>query len=158
MSDFKKLDVLNQVAEFHSTFNHPIEKTPIIPSAERCQLRTDLIQEELDELIAAIYEKDLVEVADALCDLQYVLSGAILEFGLAEKFPELFAEVQRSNMSKACENKEEVMETEQSYLKQGVVTFSENSLTRFIVKRASDGKILKNINYSAASLKEILDK
>lgn len=98
----KKIDSLNQVAEFHRTFNAPILDTPQIPSAERCKLRVALLQEELNELQQAIDNDDIVEVADALCDLQYVLSGAVLEFGLGEKFVELFNEVQRSNMSKAC--------------------------------------------------------
>ena len=78
----KKIDALNQVAEFHKTFNAPILETPQIPSEQRCQLRVDLLQEELDELSQALKDKDLVEVADALCDIQYVLSGAVLEFGL----------------------------------------------------------------------------
>src|SRR3984885_15738038 len=93
---------LNQVAEFHTTFKHPILPTPVIPSKERCELRIALLAEELKELQQAITDNDLVEVADAFCDLQYVLSGAILEFGLGEKFKELFDEVHRSNMSKAC--------------------------------------------------------
>ena len=86
----KKIDSLNQVAEFHRTFNAPILDTPQIPSEERARLRVKLLQEELDELKEAIANNDLVEVADALCDLQYVLSGAVLEFGLGEKFVELF--------------------------------------------------------------------
>jgi predicted HAD superfamily Cof-like phosphohydrolase len=98
----QQLDSLNQVAEFHRTFKHPILETPTIPSEERSRLRVALLAEELKELEVAILEKDIVEVADALCDLQYVLSGAVLEFGLGEKFRTLFDEVQRSNMSKAC--------------------------------------------------------
>lgn len=102
----KKIDSLNQVAEFHRTFNAPILENPQIPSAERCNLRIALLQEELNELKQAIEDQDIVEIADALCDLQYVLSGAVLEFGLGEKFVDLFNEVQRSNMSKACDTEE----------------------------------------------------
>ena len=104
-----KIDPLNQVARFHQTFQHPILNEPEIPSKQRCDLRVSLIDEELQELKEAIAEKDMVEIADALCDIQYVLSGAILEFGLGEKFPALFNEVQRSNMSKACESEEEAL-------------------------------------------------
>ena len=106
-----KIDPLNQVADFHRTFQHPILETPQIPSQSRCELRVSLIAEELEELKEAIKDKDIVEVADALCDIQYVLSGAILEFGLGEKFRELFDEVQRSNMSKACDTEEEAKQT-----------------------------------------------
>ena len=106
-----KIDSLNQVAEFHSTFHHPILKKPTIPSEDRCKLRVELIREELEELSDAIKDKDLVEVADALCDIQYVLSGAVLEFGLGDNFVELFNEVQRSNMSKACKSVEEAEAT-----------------------------------------------
>jgi predicted HAD superfamily Cof-like phosphohydrolase len=94
--------MLNLVAEFHRTFKHPILSAPGIPSEDRCKLRVALIAEELKELEVAILEKDIVEIADALSDIQYVLSGAILEFGLGDKFKDLFEEVQRSNMSKAC--------------------------------------------------------
>src|SRR5580698_6096077 len=103
----KDTNSLNQVAEFHTTFKHPILPAPIIPSMERCKLRIELLTEELKELQQAVDDNNLVEVADALCDLQYVLSGAILEFGLGEKFKELFDEVHRSNMSKACKTVEE---------------------------------------------------
>ena len=158
MLKYKQLDVLNQVAEFHTTFNHPILDTPTIPSKERCDLRVSLIQEELNELLEAIHNKDLVEIADALCDLQYVLSGAILEFGLAEKFPELFNEVQRSNMSKACKNNEEADLTQESYKNQSITTTTETVGNVIIIKRYPDNKILKNINYSSAQLADILNK
>src|SRR3982750_3678310 len=110
-------DSLNQVAEFHQTFKHPILQEPTIPDENRCRLRVALIAEELKELEVAILEKDIVEVADALCDIQYVLSGAILEFGLGEKFKALFEEVQRSNMSKACDSEDEAKATVEHYLK-----------------------------------------
>ena len=74
-----KIDALNQVAEFHKTFNAPILDTPQIPSKERCELRISLLQEELNELKDAIADNNIIEVADALCDLQYVLSGAVLK-------------------------------------------------------------------------------
>lgn len=107
----EKLDSLNQVAAFHRTFKHPIELEPLIPSADRCRLRVSLLAEELKELQEAIDEGDIVEVADALCDIQYVLSGAVLEFGLGQKFRTLFDEVQRSNMSKSCKTQEEAEAT-----------------------------------------------
>ena len=107
----KKIDALNQVAAFHKLFKHPVLDKPQIPSKERCELRVELLSEELKELQEAIKANDLVEVADALCDLQYVLSGAVLEFGLGEKFVELFDEVQRSNMSKACKSLDEAERT-----------------------------------------------
>ena len=154
----EKIDALNQVAEFHKTFNAPILEKPQIPSKERCELRVSLLQEELNELQQAIADNDLVEIADALCDLQYVLSGAVLEFGLGEKFVELFNEVQRSNMSKACSNQQEADETIAFYKEKGEEAFSEKSGDKINVHRKSDHKVLKNKYYSPADLKTILDK
>lgn len=155
----EKIDSLNQVAEFHKTFNAPILDHPQIPSKERCELRVALLQEELDELKKAIEENDLVEVADALCDLQYVLSGAVLEFGLGGKFVELFNEVQRSNMSKACATQEEADKTIEFYKQtKGVEAYSEASGDKINVHRVTDNKVLKSINYSPADLKTILEK
>ena len=153
----EKIDSLNQVADFHRTFNAPILDTPQIPSEQRCQLRVDLLQEELDELAQALKDKDLVEVADALCDIQYVLSGAVLEFGLGDKFVDLFNEVQRSNMSKACSTEEEAQKTLEHYKqKDGTEGYYKEINGKWLVYRASDDKVLKSINYSPAELKKII--
>jgi predicted HAD superfamily Cof-like phosphohydrolase len=155
----KPLDALNQVAEFHKTFKHPIEKSPVIPDKRRCDLRVSLIQEELDELQAAIDRHDLVEIADALCDIQYVLSGAVLEFGLGEVFTELFDEVQRSNMSKSCRTIEEAEDTVKYYNEvRGMDCYYKPSDGHFLVYRTEDNKTLKSVNYSPADLKSIIEK
>ncbi|MFD2522018.1 nucleoside triphosphate pyrophosphohydrolase family protein [Emticicia soli] len=151
------LDCLNQVADFHRTFQHPILETPQIPSKQRCNLRVALIAEELRELEEAIESKDIVGVADALADIQYVLSGAVLEFGLGEKFRELFDEVQRSNMSKACATLAEAEETMKHYAEKGTESYYKEIEGKFLVYRTSDDKTLKNINYSPADLEGILN-
>lgn len=158
MKKYNDAAYLDMVATFHETFNHPILQEPSIPSEERCDLRINLLIEELRELATAIKEKDLAEVADALADLQYVLSGAILEFGMANKFKALFEEVQRSNMSKACKDMDEIEETKKWYAENRDINefIVEQSNGVYILKRAEDGKILKNCNYSPADLEEIL--
>lgn len=153
-----KLDALNQVAEFHTTFQHPILEEPTIPSKERCALRVSLIAEELKELQEAIEADDLVEVADALCDIQYVLSGAVLEFGLGDKFKTLFDEVQRSNMSKGCKTVEEAEATMAHYKAKGTDSYYKKVGDLYLVYRTSDEKTLKSVNYSAADLKTILER
>ena len=155
----KAIDSLNQVAEFHKTFKHPVIDEPKIPSKKRCDLRVALISEELDELVAAIEDNDIVEVADALCDIQYVLSGAVLEFGLGEKFRDLFDEVQRSNMSKSCASVEEAEATVKHYKEnKGMDCYYQEIDGHFLVYRTEDNKTLKSINYSPADLKSILNK
>lgn len=150
-------DSLNLVAEFHTTFKHPILPSPQIPAENRCRLRVALLAEELKEMEVAIAENDLVGVADALCDLQYVLSGAILEFGLGEKFKALFEEVQRSNMSKACNSEEEANQTVKFYWdKDGTECYHKKEGDKWLVYRKSDNKTIKSINYSPADLDSIL--
>ncbi|MGL1886876.1 MAG: nucleoside triphosphate pyrophosphohydrolase family protein [Reichenbachiella sp.] len=154
----EKIDSLNQVADFHKTFKHPILDTPTIPEKKRCDLRVELISEELKELDEAIKDNDLVEIADALCDIQYVLSGAILEFGMGDKFVKLFNEVQRSNMSKACKNMEEAEATVKYYKEErGTESYIKEVDGLFLVYRKEDDKTLKSINYSPADLKSILE-
>jgi predicted HAD superfamily Cof-like phosphohydrolase len=150
------LDCLNQVAEFHSTFKHPILQTPTIPSPERSALRVSLIDEELKELEVAIAQKDIVAIADALADIQYVLSGAVLEFGLGNKFRALFDEVQRSNMSKACSSVAEAEATMAHYAAKGVECYYNQDGDKYLVYRTADNKTLKNINYSPADLESIV--
>lgn len=154
---------LKQVEEFHDTFNVPVLETPTIPSRERCELRLDLLYEELDELKYAINDKDIVEIADALADLQYVLNGAILEFGIKDAFEELFDEVHNSNMSKTCETEGQAIETVDSYTEKGVETYYKKAnkymhgFTKYNVYRKSDDKVLKNKDYRPANLKPILE-
>lgn len=154
-----KIDALNQVAAFHKTFKHPILDSPQIPAKERCELRVSLIQEELKELSQAIEENDLVEVADALCDIQYVLSGAVLEFGLGDKFVELFNEVQRSNMSKACDTEDEAKKTVAYYQNErNTPAYYVEEDGKYLVYRNGDNKTLKSVNYSPADLKGIIER
>ena len=132
------MNYIEKVSEFHKTFEAPILDNPQIPSEDRCQLRISLLQEELDELKQAIEDKDMVEIADALSDIQYVLSGAILEFGLGEKFNDLFDEVQRSNMSKACSSIQEAIETISHYKKKdGTESMYKQVGDKWIVYRMS---------------------
>ncbi len=153
-----KIDPLNQVAAFHRTFQHPVLESPQIPSPERCKLRIALLAEELKELEQAIAENDLVEIADALCDIQYVLSGAVLEFGMGGKFRELFEEVQRSNMSKACKTREEAEATIAHFGAKGTEAYYKEVEGLFLVYRKSDDKTLKSVQYSPANLKSVLNK
>jgi predicted HAD superfamily Cof-like phosphohydrolase len=148
---------LNQVAEFHKTFKHPVLEQPTIPSKARCDLRVSLLAEEVKELQDAIADNNLVEIADALCDIQYVLAGAILEFGLGDKFKALFDEVHRSNMSKACNSIEEANQTIAHYKqKDDSESYFKEEDAKFLVFRAADNKTLKSINYSPADLKRLL--
>lgn len=147
---------LTMVSEFHTLFDAPILDTPQIPT-QRAQLRVNLLEEELNELKQAIADGDLVEVADAFADLQYVLSGAILEFGLGNHFADIFTEVQRSNMSKACSTLEEAQSTVEHY--KTTKWFDAHIITKwdqYLVYRTEDNKVLKSINYSPADIKQFL--
>lgn len=152
--DYKEPKALSSVARFHDTFSLPILDKPKIPDSKRCALRISLLQEELNELKEALDDNDLIETADALADLQYVLSGAILEFGLAESFKDIFDEVQRSNMSKTCKTLEEAEDT-QAYYKEhkGTDSIIKSKGDEYLVYRKEDMKVLKSVKYSPANIK-----
>jgi len=150
---------LTSVAAFHDLFDLPVVEKPAFPSASRCQLRVSLLQEELNELKQAIEDNDIVGVADALADLQYVLSGAVLEFGLGDKFKKLFDEVQRSNMSKTCKSLDVALATQQYYKDtKGVESYIVDREGEYIVYRQEDSKVLKSIAYSEADLDLIINE
>jgi hypothetical protein len=87
-----------------------------------------------------------------------VLSGAILEFGLGEKFPALFNEVQKSNMSKACESEEEAHATVAHYKgKKNTDCYYREVSGKYLVFRRGDDKTLKSIKYYPADLSPILN-
>jgi predicted HAD superfamily Cof-like phosphohydrolase len=133
MDQMKLMDVINCVKEFHSSFGINNEEIPIgdIPD-KSFLLRYKLMREENEEYLEAAQNGDLVEVADALGDMLYILCGTILSHGLQHKIGEVFREIQRSNMSKLDEN--------------GKPIYRE------------DGKVLKSDLYFKPKIKEILDK
>ena len=96
MSNFSKVGI------FMKTFGQEVKTSPALSTNKINRLRIDLIKEELDELTAAMKNKDLLEVADALTDILYVTYGAGHAFGI--DLDKCFDEVQNSNMSKLNEN------------------------------------------------------
>lgn len=119
----------DKVEDFHLAFGAPILEKPGFPSIERRLLREDLIYEEINELYDALEDENIVEVADALGDLLYVIYGTALEFGIP--IDDVFAEIHRSNMSKLENGKPLLRE---------------------------DGKILKGSNYSPPNIQRILER
>lgn len=97
-----------------------------------------------------------VEVLDAACDQRVVADGTVLACGLQGIFEAGMTEVFRSNMSKFCASKDELEATVLGYDNAGVpvlvVPSQSGGFYPVVVKRASDGKVLKNVNYSPANL------
>ena len=93
------------VKQFHSTFGLGIKEEPAADLGKpKNVLRYNLMKEENEEYLEAANNNDLVEVADALGDMLYILCGTIIEHGMQHKIEKVFAEIQRSNMSKLGEN------------------------------------------------------
>lgn len=89
------------VAEFHQAFGLGVSDTPKADLGNtKNRLRFNLMDEENKEYFEAAQNNDLVEVADALGDMLYILCGTILEHGMQHKIEQVFEEIQRSNMSK----------------------------------------------------------
>ena len=100
MSNFIKVGV------FMKTFGQEVKDKPSFSTDKINKLRLDLIKEELNELIEAMNNKDLLEVADALTDILYVTYGAGHAFGI--NLDKCFEEVQNSNMSKLDDNRKPI--------------------------------------------------
>lgn len=121
------------VTEFHTAFKVNMNTTPIADiGKDRNLLRFNLMKEENEEYLEAANNNDLVEVADALGDMLYILCGTIIEHGMQDKIEQVFDEIQKSNMSKLDEN--------------GKPIYRE------------DGKVLKGANYFSPNIKDILSK
>lgn len=95
------VEVIEHVETFHDAFGivNNYEPTHEISQTEG-KLRYDLMREENEEYLEAVENGDLVEIADALGDMLYILCGTILKHGMKDKIQEVFEEIQRSNMSK----------------------------------------------------------
>lgn len=126
------INKLKSVQEFHEAFGLGISHQPIAKLDEnKLKLRFDLMAEENEEYLEAAKNNDLVEVADALGDMLYILCGTILEHGMQHKIEEVFNEIQRSNMSKLGEDG--------------------NPIYR------EDGKVMKGPNYFKPNILKILE-
>ena len=126
-------DKINAVKAIHTAFKIGHRETPKANlGIEKNMLRYKLMREENEEYLEAANDNDLVEVADALGDMLYILCGTIIEHGLQYKIEEVFEEIQRSNMSKLGDNGEPIYR--------------------------EDGKVLKGPNYFKPHIKEILDR
>ena len=58
------------------------------------------MDEENKEYLVAANNSDMIEVADALGDMLYILCGTIIEHGMQDLIEDVFEEIQKSNMSK----------------------------------------------------------
>lgn len=124
---------IKAVELFHNSFGLGISHEPKANLGnEKNQLRFNLMDEENREYLEAANDGDLVEVADALGDMLYILCGTILEHGMQYKIEEVFEEIQKSNMSKLGAD--------------GKPIYRE------------DGKVLKGPNYFRPDIKTIMDK
>jgi predicted HAD superfamily Cof-like phosphohydrolase len=124
---------INAVKMFHEAFGLGILHAPTANLGEdKNRLRFNLMDEENKEYLQAADNDDLVEVADALGDMLYILCGTIIEHGMQYKIEEVFNEIQRSNMSKLGGNGQPIYR--------------------------EDGKVLKGPNYSKPNIGAILDE
>jgi predicted HAD superfamily Cof-like phosphohydrolase len=125
-------DKIKAVQAFHDAFGLDSRKTPRANLGQaKHQLRFNLMDEENKEYLEAANNGDLVEIADALGDMLYILCGTIIEHGLQDKIEAVFNEIQRSNMSKLGADGKPI------YRK--------------------DGKVLKGPNYFKPNIKEVLE-
>lgn len=122
---------LDSVKEFHISFGVGVNEAPKASLGEAVNmLRYNLMKEENEEYLEAVQNDDLVEIADALGDMLYILCGTIVSHGLQYKIEEVFDEIQRSNMSKLGAD--------------GKPLYRE------------DGKVMKGPNYFKPNFEEIL--
>jgi predicted HAD superfamily Cof-like phosphohydrolase len=116
------------VGDFMEAMDQEVLAYPVFPEEHIQKLRLDLIEEELDELHLGVDNIDIIEVADALTDLLYVVYGAGHAFGI--DLDECFQEVHQSNMSKLGDNGRPI--------------------------KREDGKVLKPDTYFPPDLKNVL--
>ena len=92
---------IEAVKRFHKAFKIGYRTSPKANLGDsKNKLRFDLMKEENEEYYEAAQSNDLIEVADALGDMLYILCGTIIEHGMQHKIEAVFEEIQRSNMSK----------------------------------------------------------
>jgi predicted HAD superfamily Cof-like phosphohydrolase len=133
--------ILKDVKEFQQAFNSPTSNKPTLLPLQRAELRFDLMREENAEYFQAALSGDLVEVADALGDMLYVLAGTIIEHGMLHIIEDLFAEIHESNMSKLDFDGKPII----------------NGQNGVYDPTKAMGKVLKSTRYFKPDIKKILE-
>ena len=156
----KYVPFVSEVEEFNLTMGKPNNNKPVIPSKAEWMFVYNFILEELEEYKEACEKGDIVEVLDALCDITYVATGnGTMLHGLKDRLMGAYAEVQASNMSKACADEFEAKKTAQFRANElDIETHYEKVGDKWIVYRTSDRKVLKNINYFRPDLSKFFTK
>ena len=96
---------IEAVKIFHEVYKLSYKENPTTDiGLDKIKLRFNLMAEENQEYFQAAKNNDLVEVADALGDMLYILCGTIIEHGMQDKIEEIFDEIQKSNLSKLGED------------------------------------------------------
>ena len=147
---------VDEVELFNATFGKPNNYTPVIPERKEWEFVYNFMLEELEEYKEACEKGDIVEVLDALCDITYVsLGNGVMLHGLKDKFNDAYAEVQASNMSKACKSEEEAIETVKVRSEQQEEPCHYEKVGDFyIVYRTRDRKVMKSVYYFKPDLKK----
>jgi predicted HAD superfamily Cof-like phosphohydrolase len=160
MTDKNYIPFVSEVEEFNATMGKPNNYEPIIPDRKEWMFVYDFILEELEEYKEACETGNIVEALDALCDITYVsLGNGVMLHGLKDKILPAYAEVQASNMSKACKTEEEANFTVRlREQEQGERCHYEKQGDYYVVYRSRDRKVMKSINYFRPNLKQFFEE
>jgi len=143
------------VLQWAKGFGAHIADEPSVPSAAVIKTRIMLIEEELKEVKEALIEGDILKIAKEYADLQYVVSGGIIEAGLASDFDAIYEEVHQSNMTKFCVSVVHAQEEAQRFTANtGIRHKVYSKFGRFFIKNQF-GKIIKPSTYRPADMKKI---
>ncbi|MDG1031335.1 MAG: nucleoside triphosphate pyrophosphohydrolase family protein [Flavobacteriaceae bacterium] len=123
---------IEAVKIFHEVYKLSYKENPTTDiGLDKIKLRFNLMAEENQEYFQAAKKNDLVEVADALGDMLYILCGTIIEHGMQDKIEEVFNEIQKSNLSKLGKDGKPIYR--------------------------NDGKVMKGPNYFKPNISKVLN-
>ena len=123
---------IEAVKIFHEIYKLSYKENPTTEiGLDKIKLRFNLMAEENQEYFQAAKNNDLVEVADALGDMLYILCGTIIEHGMQDKIEEVFDEIQKSNLSKLGKDGKPIYR--------------------------NDGKVMKGPNYFKPNISKVLN-
>jgi predicted HAD superfamily Cof-like phosphohydrolase len=181
---------LENVKEFHEIFKSYIGYKKEVPDEDTIKLRLSLILEELVELATASGEKSIFYLyrlmsekidkisnneivsdnkdgtpnikncLDALGDIDYVLNGTVISYGLHDVFDEACDDIHLSNMSKVCKTKEEAeltIKSRENDEYEYYISEYDKKANGYFVYRKSDNKLIKSINYNPVNLEKYFD-
>lgn len=160
----KKINIADAVMLWLDRLRIKKPSVPTFMNETEKKLHVNLVKEEVNELLTAVENNDMVEICDGIADSLWVITQLGMLHGI--NINEVVRECLTSNLSKFCDTEDEAIATIKAYHegthpdKMGVSisVYYEQHGDKWIILRMKDDKVMKSINFKQPDFSHITNR